>query len=103
MKTAVALLAALLLVGCGTTDFVRKEVVVETRYVIRKASEAQKQLPPMPAKIDPQSATQLELAEWMAQTEKRMMDLESLIKQLIVFYEKLPTEEEKKVVEPEKK
>jgi outer membrane biogenesis lipoprotein LolB len=101
MKFIVAIMAVALLAGCETIT--RKEVVVETRYVVRKASEAQKQLPPYPPAINPDTATQTDLAEWIAQNEKRMLDLESIIRRLIQFYEMLPTEEEKKAVGEEKK
>lgn len=102
MKLLVALTAAALLAGCGSLT-TRKEVVIETRYVLRKASEAQKQLPPQPAPIDVDKATQADLAEWIAQNEKRALDLEAIIRRLIQFYEMQPTEDEKKAVEPTKK
>lgn len=88
----------LLLTGCET--FTKKEVVVKTEYIVRSASNAQKELPPHPTPINIQSATQLELAQWIVETEKRMLDLESIIKRLIEFYEK---PEEKKPVKEEDK
>lgn len=100
---APALAASLLLAGCGTTGFQRKEVVVETQYIIRKATDQQKALPPMPQPIDVTTADQTALAEWIARTEGRMLDLEAIIKRLIEFYEKPVTEAERKKLEDEKK
>lgn len=97
-RMLIAVVAALALAGCDT--FVRKEVVVETRYVVRKATDQQKALPPFPTPINVVTADQLALAEWIAQSEKRQYDLESIIKRLIEFYEKAPTEE--KAVAPAK-
>lgn len=96
MKAILAsILAAVFLTGCGTSGFLRKEVVVETRYIIRQASEAQKQLPPNPPPIDVSKATQLDLAEWIAQSERRTLDLEDLIRRLIEFYERPLKDDEK--------
>lgn len=101
MKALSIAVLAVLLSGC--TTITRKEVVIETRYVVRAASEAQKRLPPQPAPINVDTATQADLAEWIAQSEKRTLDLEAIIRRLIQFYEMKPTEDEKKAVEPEKK
>lgn len=102
MKLVLIALAALL-AGCSTTEFERKEVVIETQYVIRKATDQQKALPPMPQPIDVATADQIALAEWIARTEGRMLDLEAIIKRLIEFYEKPVTEAERKKLEGEKK
>jgi hypothetical protein len=87
-----AILAMSLFSGCST--FTRKEVVVETKYVVRQASAAQKSLPPYPAGIDVKSANQLDLAKWITENEERQMRLERIIEELIKFYEKAPTKEE---------
>ena len=98
MKTLIALILTLTLSGCAVTDaFVRKEVVVETQYVIRKATDQQKALPPQPTPIDVATADQIALAEWIARTEQRVLDLEAIIKRLVEFYEKPVSEEEKKL------
>lgn len=101
MKVLLIAVLAILLSGCTTT--IRKEVVIETRYVVRTASEAQKRLPPHPAPINVDTATQSDLAEWIAQSERRALDLEAIIRRLVEFYEMKPTEDEKKAVEPQKK
>lgn len=85
-------MAIFLLSGCGT--FKRKEVVIETQYIVRKASEAQKVLPPYPSPIDVKTADQLGLAQWIASNEERQLRLEALIRELIAFYEKEPLKEE---------
>lgn len=90
------LAAALLLSGCSITDpFVRKEVVIQHEYIVRKATDQQKALPAYPANIDIQTADQIQLSQWIADNEKRQLDLESLIKRLIEFYEAAPSAEEK--------
>lgn len=95
------LAAALLLTGCGATDFfVRKEVVIQHEYVVRKATDQQKVLPAYPANIDVQTADQIQLSQWIADNEKRQLDLESIIKRLIEFYEAAPTAEEKEKATP---
>jgi uncharacterized lipoprotein NlpE involved in copper resistance len=92
-RIILALAATLALAGCDT--FVRKEVVVETHYVVRKATDQQKALPPYPAPLNVATADQLSLADWIAQSEKRQYDLESIIKRLVEYYEQAPTPEEK--------
>lgn len=102
MKYAAALICALMLSGCATDGFIRKEVVVKTEYVVRKATDQQKVLPPQPEKIDVFVADQSALAEWIVRSEQRMLDLEAIIKRLIEFYEKPVTEEERKKLEAAK-
>jgi hypothetical protein len=94
MRNTILILAACLaLAGCDT--FVRKEVVVEYKYVVRKATDQQKNKPEYPPAIDVSKANQLQLAEWIKQNEERGLRLESLIDTLISFYEKEPSVEEK--------
>jgi hypothetical protein len=101
MKTVAALILTLMLSGCAFTDgFVRKEVVIQKEYVIRKATDQQKALPPFPTPLNVETADQIALAQWIADNEKRQLDLESIIKRLIEFYERTPTVEEKKAIEP---
>lgn len=103
MKLIAALILTLTLSGCALTDgFVRKEVVTETHYIVRKATDQQKALPAQPTPIDVATADQSALAEWIVRTEQRVLDLESIIKRLIEFYEKPVTEEERKKLEAEK-
>lgn len=94
------ILFSLLLVGCASTKpgdgYIQKELVVEHQYIVRKASSAQKKLPDYPAPINVATATQLDLADWIARSEERMMNLESIIKRLVEFYEKPITDDEKK-------
>lgn len=103
MKTLVTLISTLMLVGCASTGFKDTEVVTETRYITRVASEAQKQLPPLPPNINVETATQSELAQWLLLNEEYILNLQARIRQLILFYEAKPTEAEKKAAEPEKK
>ena len=100
------LVFAIFLTACAHTHndgFKEKEVVTETVYVIRKATDQQKNLPPMPPPLNVEKADQLQLAEWIVKSEQRMMDLESIIRRLVEFYEKPITEEERKKLEQDKK
>ncbi len=103
MKLLAALILTLTLSGCALTDgFVNKEVVVETQYIVRKATDQQKALPAQPTPIDVATADQSALAEWIVRTEQRVLDLEAIIKRLVEFYEKPVTEAERKKLEEEK-
>jgi hypothetical protein len=88
MKLLLSLLLVIGLTGCET--FVRKEVVVQHDYIVRKATDQQKALPPFPAPINVLTADQLALAQWIADSERRQLDLESIIRRLIEFYEAPP-------------
>ncbi len=92
---ALVLVMCVALSGCALFQKKETEVVTRTQYVVRTASPAQKALPPQPTPIDVTKATQLELADWIVRTEKRMLDLESIIARLVEFYEKPVTEAEK--------
>lgn len=103
MKFLVYALCALTLVGCGTTDpIIRRDIVVKTEYVVRKATDQQKALPPQPTPIDVTTADQTALAEWIARSEQRTLDLESIIKRLVEFYEKPVTDAERQKAEAAK-
>lgn len=95
IKTLTSLAVALALVGCANTNgFVTKEVVVQYQYVTRTATDQQKRIPPYPATINPTTASQLELAEWIKQSEERQWQLETIITELVRFYEKPFTQSE---------
>ena len=94
MKLLVIALA-LALTGCATDSFVRKEVVVQYEYVIRKATDQQKALPEYPTPLNLDTADQSNLAQWIADSEKRQLDLESIIKRLVEYYEMAPSVDEK--------
>lgn len=92
------LLAVLVfLAGCDTIP--RKEVVVQHNYVVRTATQQQKTIPPYPAPINVLKADQSALAQWIVDNERRQLDLESIIRRLIEFYEAPVTPEEKKKAE----
>jgi hypothetical protein len=101
MRSLLLIPVLLALVGCET--FVKRETVVETRYVVRTAVEDQKRLPPYPPPIDVKTASQLELAQWILASEERQWRLEAIIAELIKFYEKPVTKEEQDKVKDEKK
>lgn len=85
MKKLILILS--LLSGCATSTFQNKEVLVQNAYIIRTATAEQKTLPPYPTPIDVTKADQTALAEWIVESEKRQLDLESIIRRLIEFYE----------------
>lgn len=99
MRLLILIPILLLLAACQTPARV---VVVEKEYVVRQAVSAQKELPPYPAPIDVQTATQIELAEWLAASEERQWRLESIISELIKFYEAPVSEAEKKALDTKK-
>jgi uncharacterized protein YceK len=100
-KIVLALAIAVLgLSGCATDSFVKKEVVIQYEYVIRKATDQQKALPDYPPVLDVETADQLGLAQWIADNEKRQLDLESIIKRLIEYYEQAPSAAEKAAATP---
>lgn len=95
MKSLALILCAAVLSGCASnTGYVNKQVVVQYQYVTRTATDQQKAIPPYPAAIDVATASQLELAEWIKQSEARQWSLESIVKELVAFYEKPFTQTE---------
>lgn len=101
MKLLTAALCALTLTACST--FRDVEVVKEYHYVVRQATDQQKNLPPMPEPLDVTTADQSALATWILRSEQRMMDLESIIKRLVEFYERPVNDEERRKLDEEKK
>lgn len=87
MRAVLAALVCASLVGCASNPFVRTEVVIQKEYVVRKATDQQKMLPPYPQPIDIATATQSMLAQWIVDTEGRQYELESIINRLVQFYE----------------
>lgn len=81
------LILCLVISGCASTSFKDTKVVTETHYVVRTATAQQKELPPYPANLDINTATQTDLANWIAENEDRQLKLELIIKELINFYE----------------
>ncbi len=102
MRALLILPMVAVLAACATPT-PQKEVVVQHNYVVRTASEQQKALPPNPPPIDVATADQIQLAEWIVQSEGRMLTLESIIKRLIEFYERPVTADERKKAEGEPK
>jgi hypothetical protein len=95
------LMLVVVMTACGTSDpFIQKEVVVQHDYVVRKASSQQKLIPPYPTPIDPATATQSDLAQWIIDTEQRQYNLESIIRRLVQFYEMPATAEERAALNP---
>jgi hypothetical protein len=90
MKYLILAVAAILS-GCASNplDFNNSEVVIANRYVVRTAPDQLKTLPPLPPKlVNPDTATNNEIATFMNNTEGYASDLESMIQTLVNFYEK---------------
>ncbi len=91
------LLMVVFLTACGSVpQKPEPQVVVKKEYVVRTADSSLKTLPPLPSKIDPDKATQADLARWIKDTEDHRLKLEARIGSLIEFYEKPVKEEDKK-------
>lgn len=78
---------SIFLTACATTGYKDVQVLTKTEYVVRTATAQQKQIPPYPPNINVQTADQVQLANWIAETEERQLRLENIIQGLINFYE----------------
>ena len=95
MKFITIMVVAASLAGCGTTGFNNTEVVVQKQYVVRKAPDQLKTLPPLPPKVaNPKTSTNTQAASFMNNTEQYTTDLESMIQTLVNYYEKPVTSAE---------
>lgn len=91
------LVLAIFLAACGTVpQKPEPQVVVKKEYVVRTADASLKAIPPLGPKIDPDKASQADLARWIKDTEEHRLKLEARITTLIEFYEKPVKEEDKK-------
>ena len=81
----IALILPLFLIACATAP--ESRVVVETQYIVRTATAAQKQIPPYGQPIDVETGSQIDLAEWIKNSEERQWRLETIIDELVKFYE----------------
>lgn len=93
-------MAGLALSGCDT--FVKKEVLIQNQYIVRTATADQKVVPPYPAAIDIMTADQIALAKWISASEERTWRLESIIKELVDFYEMPVSQAERDKLEEQK-
>jgi hypothetical protein len=97
---ALVLALAVVLAGCSSVPKERTVYVPKVEYVVRTAPEALKQLPPYPEKIDVMKADQLTLADWLVKNEQYILGLESLLRELIKFYEAPVDKDGNNVVAP---
>lgn len=95
MKLVLIFASVAILTGCACDPVIKTEVVTKYEYVVRKASDQQKVLPSYPTNLNVETADQNSLAQWIADNEKRQLDLESTINRLVEFYEAEPTAAEK--------
>lgn len=78
MKLAMMILCAALLGGCATTE--PQEVVTKNVFLIPKLPDEATQVPAQVRAPDLATATQKDVAKWMADSEKRVIDLETKVK-----------------------
>ena len=85
-----ALILVLLLTGCKTIDVVPPEdlALKETVYVVRVPPAELTTLPAKPKHIDPDTASQVEVSEWLIAREQYTLRLENMIKQIADFLTK---------------
>lgn len=84
--SSIVILCLISLTGCATQK--QTEVLVKTQYIVRTAPTQLKTLPAYPAPINVETADQVALAKWINSTDGYIYDLESMITNLINFYEK---------------
>jgi hypothetical protein len=100
MKLILILGSAMLFTGCATTS-PNTEVVVANQYVVRTAPDTMKTLPPLPPMlVNPDKASNAEIATFMNNTEGYAANLESMIQTLVNFYEKPVTTAEAGTLQP---
>lgn len=83
MKFILAFFVLVSLLGCETTP----KIVIEKEYIVRTAPSNLKKLPDYPESIDLETADQIELSNWILLNEERQWKLETMINELIKFYE----------------
>jgi len=84
MKQLLAIIMAAMLAGCVTTQ-PETRLIPNVEYIVRIPPEELAKLPPEVANIDVDTATQADIASWIAQNEKRMNDLENLVIGIMKF------------------
>lgn len=84
MKFLLSFFILVSLLGCETNP---PKIVVEKEYIVRTAPSNLKKLPEYPESIDLETANQIDLSNWILLNEERQWKLESMINELIKFYE----------------
>lgn len=95
MRKLLIFSALIALAGCKTLpDQIQPEhrIVRETTYIVRVPPKEMLVLPERPANINPDTASQAEVAEWLIRKEQYTLQLESLIKQIAAFLVKAQDE-----------
>lgn len=80
--------AVMLLAGCATThvpEKVEPTTASRVEYVIRIPPTALLELPPPPANLDVDKATQADVARWIAANEKWFNDVKSRLSEIAKF------------------
>lgn len=88
------------LTGCPTMGPLRdQEVAVKYKYVVTSIPVDLTTVPPATVKIDPKTATDKEMAKWMADSEARYLEIEKRLKAIKDYQEnklkdlKIPAED----------
>jgi uncharacterized lipoprotein NlpE involved in copper resistance len=80
-KIILAMALIMSLVGCATTsNEIKPSVVVEYKYVTSPIPDESLAMPDKVDPIDIKTATQRDVADWLARSEQRTKDLENKLK-----------------------
>jgi len=91
MKLLGILISAALLTGCATIGQ-KPEIVIKTEVIKLKIPQSLVEIPPYPKAIDIETATQADVSKFIAETEKRMYELERKL-EAIKEYDDVTTEQ----------
>lgn len=84
MKLLGIIISAAMLTGCASVGQ-KPEMVVKTEVIKMKIPESLMEVPPYPKAIDIETATQADVSEFIAETEKRMYELERKLEEIKHF------------------
>jgi hypothetical protein len=84
MKSLGIIFLTVLITGCAALDQ-KTPMVVKTEVIKMKIPESLMEVPPYPKKIDVETATQADVSKFIAETEKRMYELERKLEEIKKF------------------
>lgn len=98
MKTIIALLLALSVIGCAHNEVKPEpQIVVKQEYIIKLPPAELLKIPPKVADLDVDKAQQSDVAKWIAETVDRMDSLENQVIGIGKFFS-----DEQKKLEPKR-
>ena len=84
MKLIGILILAALLTGCASLGQ-KPEIVIKTEVIKLKIPQSLMEIPPYPKGIDVESATQADVSKFIAESERRMYELERKLEAIKEF------------------